>query len=200
MNKLTSFSLVLTLLCGAATSVIAAEASHAAPSKDDIIKALTAPVGDVAQTRGFAVHPAVPGGPAPKAGTPASLKMNEGTAKPAAPAHASINEEILFGLNSAESHPMSKEALSQIAQALAAPQLKDAKILVEGHTDSTGTPERNLSLSQERAEAVRNYLVNEAGISPDRLSAVGKGQSEPIDPNNPLAPENRRVVLVNLTN
>jgi OOP family OmpA-OmpF porin len=196
MNKLTSLSLVLTLLCGAATSVIAAEASRAAPSKDDIIKALTAPVSDVAGTRGFAVHPAVPAG---KAGTPASLKA-DGSAKPVAATHASINEEILFGLNSAEIHPMSKEALSQIAQALAAPQLKDAKILVEGHTDGTGTPERNLVLSQERAEAVRNYLVNEAGISPDRLSAVGKGQSEPIDPSNPLAPENRRVVLVNLTN
>ena len=197
MDKLTSYSLILTLLCGAATSVIAAGTSHAAPSKDDIIKALTAPVGDVAGTRGFAVHPAVPAG---KAGTPASLKTNEGSAKPVAAAHASINEEILFALNSAEIHPMSKEALSQIAQALAAPQLKDAKILVEGHTDGTGTPERNLALSQERAEAVRNYLVNEAGISPDRLSAVGKGQSDPIDPNNPLAPENRRVVLVNLTN
>ena len=197
MNKLTSFSLVLTLLCGAAPSAIAADPSRATPSKDDIIKALTSPVGDVAQTRGFAVHPAEPGA---KAGTPASLKAGDSAAKPAAAAHASINEEILFGLNSAEIHPMSKEALSELAQALNSPQLKDAKILVEGHTDSTGTPERNMVLSQERAEAVRNYLVKEAGVSSDRLSAVGKGQSEPIDPNNPLAPENRRVKLINLNN
>jgi outer membrane protein OmpA-like peptidoglycan-associated protein len=205
MNKLTSHSLALILAAGAATGAFAADAPRTPPSKDDIIKALTAPVGDVATTRGFAVHPAVTGaanvtgtGSVARETTGTPVSLNQAPPRPAA--RASIDEPILFALNSAEIHPMSREALKEIAAALSSPQLKDKKILLEGHTDATGTPDRNLILSQERADAVRNYLVQEAGIAPDRLSTIGKGQSEPIDPANPLAPENRRVVLVNMTN
>jgi outer membrane protein OmpA-like peptidoglycan-associated protein len=199
MNKLTSYSLALTLTVGAATNAFAADTQRAAPSKDDIIKALTAPVGEVV-TRGFAVRPAATGGKDASASMPTATASLSQPSAPRPVARASIDEPILFALNSAEIHPMSREALKEIAAALSSPQLKDKKILLEGHTDATGTPDRNLTLSQERADAVRNYLVQEAGISPDRLSTVGKGQSEPIDPANPLAPENRRVVLVNMTN
>jgi outer membrane protein OmpA-like peptidoglycan-associated protein len=72
--------------------------------------------------------------------------------------------------------------------------------LLEGHTDASGQAEANLELSQQRADAVRDYLVREGGVPGDQLSTIGKGQTEPANPNNPLAAENRRVVLVNLDN
>lgn len=55
-------------------------------------------------------------------------------------------------------------------------------IELSGHTDNTGDADANLTLSQNRAESVRNYLVNK-GISSDRLTALGYGQTQPIDNN-----------------
>jgi OmpA-OmpF porin, OOP family len=61
-------------------------------------------------------------------------------------------------------------------------QDKVGRILLEGHTDNTGTPEANLRLSAARAEAVRQALIDN-GISPTRLTALGRGQSQPIADN-----------------
>jgi outer membrane protein OmpA-like peptidoglycan-associated protein len=73
----------------------------------------------------------------------------------------------------------------------------DLSLTVEGHTDATGTDEHNMDLSRRRAEAVRSYLVN-AGISADRLDAVGLGATKPVAPNDtPIGrAQNRRVELV----
>jgi OmpA-OmpF porin, OOP family len=77
--------------------------------------------------------------------------------------------------------------------------LKDEpKLLIEGHTDRKGAATYNLALSKHRADAVKDYLVREMGIPASRLETVGKGFSEPANPSNPYAPENRRVVVVNL--
>jgi outer membrane protein OmpA-like peptidoglycan-associated protein len=61
-------------------------------------------------------------------------------------------------------------------------QDKVGRIRLEGHTDNTGTPETNLRLSAARAEAVRQALIDN-GVSPDRLTALGRGQSQPISEN-----------------
>ncbi len=53
-------------------------------------------------------------------------------------------------------------------------------------------------LSQRRADAVKDYLVHEERVAPARLQAVGKGPSEPVNPADPYARENRRVVVINL--
>jgi phosphoribosylformylglycinamidine (FGAM) synthase-like enzyme len=53
-------------------------------------------------------------------------------------------------------------------------------IMVEGHTDRLGSSEYNQTLSQERAEAVKNYLVNTGGIAANKISAVGKSESMPV--------------------
>ena len=45
---------------------------------------------------------------------------------------------------------------------------------------------------------MKDYLVHETGVSPDRLQTVGKGFAEPVDPKNPYAAENRRAVVINL--
>jgi outer membrane protein OmpA-like peptidoglycan-associated protein len=72
----------------------------------------------------------------------------------------------------------------------------ELKITVEGHTDSTSTPEHNQDLSERRAAAVKNYLVT-AGIDSSRLSAAGFGATRPVAGNdNELGrAQNRRVEL-----
>jgi hypothetical protein len=60
-----------------------------------------------------------------------------------------------------------------------------------------GTPAQNLRLSRERAEQLRLALVT-MGVPGERLSAVGKGSSEPLNARDPRAPENRRVRVVPL--
>ena len=74
------------------------------------------------------------------------------------------------------------------------------RLSIEGHTDSDGADEYNMTLSQKRAASVRNYLIANYKIAPERLESKGWGESKPIDKNN--TPEgkanNRRVELVKL--
>ena len=69
-----------------------------------------------------------------------------------------------------------------------------ANFSLEGHTDSDGSKSMNQALSERRANAVRDYLIAN-GISADRLSAAGFGESNPIASNSTGAgkKENRRV-------
>lgn len=75
----------------------------------------------------------------------------------------------------------------------------NVNIEVAGHTDSRGSDEYNMNLSQQRAEAVRNYLVSK-GIAADRLSAKGYGESQPVAGNDTDEGrfKNRRVELVRI--
>ena len=76
------------------------------------------------------------------------------------------------------------------------------KIEVAGHTDDIGSNEYNLKLSQKRAEAVKNVLINKFGIDPNRIIAKGYGKSYPLVPNTTDTNRalNRRVEIVNITN
>ena len=67
------------------------------------------------------------------------------------------------------------------------------RLIVEGHTDISGNPERNNSLSRERAYSVVNFLIDRYHIEPSRLLPVGKGFSEPMDGLSAANPKNRRV-------
>jgi len=71
------------------------------------------------------------------------------------------------------------------------------KVLIEGYTDSTGSKEKNLQLSYDRAQAVYFYFVQK-GIQPERLSTVGYGAENPIDTNKTAAgrAKNRRVNII----
>jgi OmpA-OmpF porin, OOP family len=73
-----------------------------------------------------------------------------------------------------------------------------ASISVEGHTDANGSDSANLILSQDRADAVKAYLVSNFGIDPERISSVGYGEARPVATNE--TPEgrarNRRIDLV----
>ncbi len=73
----------------------------------------------------------------------------------------------------------------------------ERQVVVQGNTDATGSPQVNQQLSQERADAVRNYLIS-AGIASDRIIARGLGSSFPVASNQTAAgrQENRRVDVV----
>ena len=70
-------------------------------------------------------------------------------------------------------------------------------ILIEGHTDSVGSDERNQDLSEARAAAVRSYLMSK-GVNPNRLNTIGHGEGSPIDTNdtNEGKTNNRRVEII----
>jgi len=74
----------------------------------------------------------------------------------------------------------------------------NTNVVIEGHTDSRGSDEYNQALSERRANAVRDELVNENGISANRVSTVGYGEARPVATNNTDAgrAENRRIEAV----
>jgi OOP family OmpA-OmpF porin len=83
-----------------------------------------------------------------------------------------------------------------VAKALQSDRLAGFGFRVEGHADPRGTSDYNMKLSEERAQAVVSYLTNKLGVLPERLHAVGKGDTELFNPQRPEAIENRRVTIV----
>ena len=110
----------------------------------------------------------------------------------------SISLAIQFDFDSRRLRPQGEAALERLSAALKAPELASSRFLVEGHTDAKGAPAYNLRLSQARADEVRRYLLAQ-GVTPERIETAGRGSQEPSDPENPYAPQNRRVRIVNLS-
>ncbi len=106
-----------------------------------------------------------------------------------------VVQDIYFDNNEYIIKPESYPALEKIEAMLK--EHVDTEVTIEGHTDANGSEESNLALSQNRANAVRDYLVSK-GIKRSRLSTVGYGEEKPIDPsNNEKAwATNRRVEFV----
>jgi OOP family OmpA-OmpF porin len=103
---------------------------------------------------------------------------------------------ILFDTGKASIKPESSSALSVIAEVLKSdPSLK---LEIQGHTDNVGGAAANLKLSQDRAAAVKGYLVQTSGIAADRLTTSGFGDTKPVAPNTSEEgrAQNRRVELV----
>lgn len=108
---------------------------------------------------------------------------------------ASIDLTVQFDFNSSILSEESRPVLANLAQALKSPTLKQSQFLIEGHTDAAGSAEHNLKLSLDRANQVRRYLVD-AGVAPQGVTTVGRGEADPANPANPLGAENRRVRIV----
>ena len=103
--------------------------------------------------------------------------------------------DILFATGKSELRISTREVLSRIGGILlVAPEYR---LSIEGHTDSVGRTQYNLKLSQERAQRVRDYLV-EAHISPALITARGYGESKPVASNQTAdgRQKNRRVEIV----
>lgn len=105
---------------------------------------------------------------------------------------------IYFDTGSDQIRPESTPTLREIGEMLESHA--DLKLLIEGHTDNTGSAAANQTLSEQRANAVRQYLIDSFGVDAGRLQAKGLGQDKPVASND--TPEgrqnNRRVDLVKM--
>lgn len=78
------------------------------------------------------------------------------------------------------------------------PLLSNSRIVLNGHTDATGSNEYNLELSERRAVSVRHYLLAHFPIEDSRLISIGFGEERLKNTYDPEAAENRRVEIVNM--
>ncbi len=108
------------------------------------------------------------------------------------PKPVNVDLSINFDFDSARLQASSKTLLDNLAQAMNSERLSQLKFKVEGHTDAKGKNEYNQELSARRAAAVQAYLIGQ-NVPAERLQAEGKGASELLIPEKPLASENRRV-------
>lgn len=103
--------------------------------------------------------------------------------------------DVLFDTGRSELKAGATSNLSKLAAFLN--QYQERTVAIEGHTDSVGTEEYNVDLSQRRADAVKSYLVNQ-GVNSMRITTAGKGEDAPVADNTTAAgrQQNRRVEVI----
>lgn len=106
---------------------------------------------------------------------------------------------LLYDFNSSQVKPTAAQNLTNLANSLQ--QYPNTDIVIVGHTDSVGTYEYNQRLSEQRAQAARQYLISR-GVSSARIRASGLGETEPIADNSTDAgrAQNRRVEVAIFAN
>jgi outer membrane protein OmpA-like peptidoglycan-associated protein len=125
-----------------------------------------------------------------------SLRIGATPRPQAAPPRASASLLITFDTNSFELTEAARRQLDIVASALRNDRLAQHRFTVEGHADPRGSADANLKLSRERADSVKQYLVAHHRIAEDRLVTEGRGDRDLLVPQQPAAPENRRVTFV----
>ena len=116
-----------------------------------------------------------------------------------ASAPPTVRLPIFFEFNSTKLRPEAAALLDKVGAALASDELGEFRFSVEGHTDSIGTENANIQLSQARAAAVKAYLIAQ-GVPEERLATTGHGEASPVGANetDEGRQRNRRVELINL--
>lgn len=109
---------------------------------------------------------------------------------------ARIELEVTFEFDRSEVRPQFFAEIEQVADFME--QYPDVVAQLEGHTDSMGTDEYNQGLSQRRADAVRQVLIDRFNVQASRVTATGYGESQPVASNDTAAgrAQNRRVITV----
>lgn len=143
--------------------------------------------------------PAQPQQPRPQP-QPIVAAVTPATTAPAGVAAVSIT--VTFPTGSAVLTPQAEATLAPLGRALSSADLAPFRFRIEGHTDSVGDASSNMLLSERRAQAVRDYLVNNHGVAPSRLEALGLGETRLLvtTGDGVNEPRNRRVQVVNLDN
>ncbi|MGM0857287.1 MAG: OmpA family protein [Pseudomonadota bacterium] len=105
-----------------------------------------------------------------------------------------VLQDVNFEFDSAQLTSEARNVLNGVAERLV--NNPDVRVRIEGHTDSVGSAQYNMDLSQDRAESVTEYLATR-GVESDRMMAEGFGEEQPIATNDTDAgrAENRRVEL-----
>lgn len=127
----------------------------------------------------------------------ASRPAHGQTASATTQAHR-VDLRLSFGLGSAALSDAAQAQMRVFAEALRRPQLANARVRIEGHTDSSGGRAANLALSQKRAQAVADFLIGQ-GIAPERLEVRGYAYDRPLPGRPASARENRRVEAVRIS-
>ena len=182
---------------------------NAATNNDDP----NAPRPRISATRGFALSGSEQHSAAPthRAGPPQlhrtarnlAVSSSSSSSSAAAPPPASgpgqrINLAVTFVSGSAELTPAARSSAQVFAESLMQPQLANMRFEIDGHTDAVGRRDRNLDLSQRRAQTVADFLVR-AGVSADRLIVHGYGPDRPLPSVRATAPQNRRVEVIRVS-
>lgn len=106
-----------------------------------------------------------------------------------------LPDVVLFDFDSDQLRPEGKAVLDRVAESI---RYYQKPVRIEGHTDSVGSEEYNQGLSERRANAVRDYLVQNGKIPATLLTAQGFGETRPVASNETAAgrQENRRVEII----
>ncbi|PKN10171.1 MAG: outer membrane beta-barrel domain-containing protein, partial [Deltaproteobacteria bacterium HGW-Deltaproteobacteria-5] len=106
-----------------------------------------------------------------------------------------VNISVEFETNSTHVHQSLDDKVQIILEYLV--KNPGARLTITGHTDNVGSETYNMELSRERAEGVKNYLVDKFSIDEERLIVKGVGSSEPVADNSTLEGQlkNRRVMI-----
>ncbi len=126
--------------------------------------------------------------------TPRGAKVDGNGCPEKAPEKVSIELKVLFDTAKSDVKPQYNDEIKQVADFMRSYPNTSAEI--EGHTDSLGNHDYNVGLSQRRADAVKQVLIDKFGVSASRLSAKGYGPDRPVASNDTAETraKNRRVV------
>jgi OOP family OmpA-OmpF porin len=185
-----SFALLVALL------VPTSSRSQTAPSRDDIINRLSrfesAPELDVAALRQRVLD---------KSRSRSKNEPEPSKRPPIVPEILnlpSFTVGIDFDSDTPVVRPSSYEMVGRIADALVHATLLPYSFLIVGHSDATGRREANVMLSQRRADAIRDVLVNTFKISSKRIQSLGLGEEQFIDPAHPASKDNLQIQILTI--
>jgi OmpA-OmpF porin, OOP family len=110
-----------------------------------------------------------------------------------------FNVDITFDVDTPIVQPESYQTVGRIADAMVYSSLLPYTFLIVGHIEASGRRENNAILSQRRADAIREILVNTFKISAKRIQSVGLGEEQLLDANRPNAPVNNQIQIMTLS-
>jgi outer membrane protein OmpA-like peptidoglycan-associated protein len=194
--RLRDLGLLLTFAASVAASAPASRGQTAAPARDDIVNALskfeTGPELDLAALKQKISDRSKMRGKKEPEPAKRPLIVPELRDLP------TFNLAIQFDVDTPIILPDSYETVGRLADALVNSPLLAYTFLIVGHTDSNGKREANVILSQRRADAIRDVLVNTFKISSKRIQSLGLGEEQFIDQAHPTSPVNLQIQVLTL--